>query len=241
MAKSKKKTSSNENKKSKVAVQRQTIKHSGSVWGVMPKGFKRVALTYGNETYTFRVNPGDYDYERATRQATYRTQNANVVQQFGADMATITFTGTTGFHTDSNGNDGQDRFDKLDKLLAKCQNDTQNGGYPAQTLTFHNYTENKTYTVVVNDFSEHRDKVEPVLFTYTIKLIVIGGTDAPEQDTQLTAVVGTGSGSSITQGTDATSPVSKSDSNLVNTVTDPHATKEAINKAVKKLKKKHGK
>ena len=202
--------------KSKSAIPRQTVKHDGAIWGVMPKGFKRVALTYGNETYTFRVNPGDYDYERATRQAVYRTQNANVVQQYGADMATITFTGTTGFHTDSNGNNGQDRFDKLDRLLAKCQNDTQNGGYPAQTLTFHNYTENKTYTVVVDDFSEHRDKVEPVLFTYTIKLSVIGGTDA-------------------------TSPVSKSDSNLVNTVTDPHATKDAINKAVKKLNKKHGK
>ena len=198
--------------KSKSAIPRQTIAHKGSVWGFMPKGFKRVALTYGNETYTFRVNPGDYDYERATRQAVYRTQNANVVQQYGAD--TVSYTHLTL---------------------------PTNGGYPAQTLTFHNYTENKTYTVVVDDFSEHRDKVEPVLFTYTIKLSVIGGTDAPEQDTQLTAVVGTGSGSSITQGTDATSPVSKSDSNLVNTVTDPHATKEAINKAVKKLKKKHGK
>lgn len=216
---------------------------SSVVWGVEPAGFKRIGFTYKDKKITFRINPKEYDYSRPTRASVYKTQNSNVVQLFGADLATITIKGTTGWHKDGNGLDGKGRLDELNKLFADYQNDTQNGGHSASDLKFNNYTDNKFYTVTMeaDGFSYHRDDSAPLLFDYSIFLYVIGGDDTPVQDSSLTAVVGTGSGSSISKGTDATSPVSKADSQLVNTVSDPHATKQSIDKAVKKLKKKHGK
>lgn len=214
-----------------------------TVWGIKPSGFKRMAISYKGTTVNFKVNPKDYNYKRGQRAAVYKTQGANVVQQFGAELAIITITGTTGWHKDSEGLDGQGRFDKLNKLIADYQNDTQNGGHSVEELRFNNYTDNKSYVVTVEQggFEYKRADNNPLLFNYVLYLIVIGGSDTPPEDTELTAVVGTGSGSSINKGTDATSQVTPEQQRLVDTVTDNHATKQDIKKAKNKLKKKHGK
>lgn len=238
---SKKKTSKSTSKKktAKKKIKILKIKHDGPVWGIKPSGLKRIALVYGDEVYNFRINPKQYDYERATRYTAYKTQNSNVVQMYGADLAEIKFNGTTGWHPDSSGKNGEKRLNALNELMAKYQNDTQNGGV-AQELKFNNYTDHKYYKVVGGKFSYHRDFMEPLLFDYSLELVVIGGSDTPEQDSSLTAVVGTGSGSSVTKGKDADNTLSSSDQHLVDTVTNPHATKQDIDKATKKLKKKHG-
>lgn len=220
-----------------------TPSHKGTVWGVEPEGFKRISISYKDTTINFRLNPEEYKYERKTRAAIYKTQNSNVVQQFGSDIAVITMRGTTGWHKDNNGQSGKDRFDALNRLIAQYQNDTQNGGHTAQAMKFNNYTDNKYYTVTVapDGFTYDRSLNRPLLYEYTLTLMVIGGDDTPTIDSSLTAVVGTGSGSSISKGQDATSPVSKTDAKLVNTIQDAHATKQSIKKATAKLKKKHGK
>lgn len=220
----------------------KTISHKGApVWGVIPSGFKRISLTYGDKTYNFKINPSNYKYNRDTRSAIYKTQGSNVNQQFGSDIPTIAMSGTTGWHKDASGNTGKDRLESLNKIVAQYQNDTQYGGAPHQDFWLYNYTDSKKYKVSIDKFEYDRDKTEPLLFYYTIEMHVLGGSDTPPENTELTSVVGTGSGSSISPGTDANSPVTTAQKNLVDTATNPHATKKDIKKAIKKLKKKHGK
>lgn len=220
----------------------EKVKSSSTVWGVVPSGFKRMGISYDGKTIIFKVNPREYDITRQTRQAVYKTQNSVVIQQFGSDLAEIVITGSTGWHKDGNGLNGKERVEEINKLVAKYQNDTQNGGHAAKEFKFNNYTDKKYYTVAVAKFNEHEDSASPVLTDYTLQMTVVAGDDTPVQDAELTSVVGTGSGSSISKGTDvASNAVSSEQQHLVNTATDPHATKKAIKKATKRLKKKHGK
>lgn len=244
MAKAKKKKTSSKSTTTaqKTLPKAERVKPSSTVWGVIPSGFKRMGISYDGKSITFKVNPREYDITRQTRQAVYKTQNSVVIQQFGSDLAEIVITGSTGWHKDGNGLNGQERVEEINKLVAKYQNDTQNGGHAAKEFKFNNYTDKKYYTVAVAKFNEHRDSSTPVLTDYTLQMTVVAGDDTPTQDTALTAVVGTGSGSSISKGTDvASNSVSSAQQHLVNTATDPHATKQAIKKATKRLKKKHGK
>lgn len=219
-----------------------TVKHS-VVWGIVPSGFKRMAFSYKGKTVTLKVNPDTYKYTRGQRSATYKTQNANVNQQFGAELAEISIQGNTGWHKDGKGLDGKDRLDELNKLIADYQNDTQNGGHSASPLKFDNYTDHKYYTVTVaaDGFQYSRDKENPLVYDYLINLTVLGGSDTPKQDSSLVSDIGTGSGSSIDKGQDATSPVSTTDAHLMDTLLDSHATQQDIDKATDALKKGHGK
>jgi hypothetical protein len=214
----------------------------GSAWGVIPSDFKRIGISYKDTTINFKINPEEYSYKRPQRLAAYKTQNSNVIQQFGADLATITINGTTGYHRDGNNNNGRQRLEDINKLILQYQTDTQNGGTSARTLYFNNYTDSKYYKVTVGQdgFEYSRDKNNPLLFNYVIHFIVIGGDDTPKTDTSVTSEVGNGSGSSIDKGVDATSNNSGSTSSLVDTITNPHATRQDIAKATKRLKRGHG-
>lgn len=221
---------------------KRSIQHS-VVWGVTPSGFKRMGLSYKGKSINLKVNPDDYEYSRGQRAAIYRTQGANVVQQFGADLATITISGTTGWHRDGSGLNGRERLEEINQLILQYQTDTQNGGHSAQALHFNNYTDSKYYVVTVEQggMKIRRDKSNPLLYNYELHFTVIGGDDTPKQDSSPTGSIGTGAGSSIDKGKEATNPVSTTDSTLVATIINPHATKQAVSNAVSRLKKGHGK
>lgn len=220
-----------------------SFKHS-VYWGVTPSGFKRMSISYKKTTINFKINPDEYTYKRPSRGSLYRTQNANVIQQFGADIARIELNGTTGYHVDGGGLNGRERLEQLNKLILDYQTDTQNGGHSVSALKFNNYTDHKHYTVTVDPESEGlkitRSKSNPLLYNYSLTLAVIGGDDTPRQESSVTGTVGTGAGSSIDKGAEASNSMTGS-SNLVSTITDPHATKQNIARATKKLKKGHGK
>ena len=56
---------------------------------------KRMSISYSGTTVDFAVNPQEYQYSRPQRASTYKTQNTNVIQQFGPDLGVITISGNT--------------------------------------------------------------------------------------------------------------------------------------------------
>ena len=159
---------------------------------------QRMAFEYAGETIYLNVNPQQYQYSRPQRATIFRTQSNNVIEQFGYDLPTITINGNTGWRKDGTGASGKNRFDKLNLLFKKYQSDTVNGGVPSTDLNFYNYTDNYSYTVTIppNGFIYARSVDNPLLYSYTINLIVIKDAGAPNQT--VSPDIGSGAGSSAT-------------------------------------------
>lgn len=158
---------------------------------------KRIALEYKGQTYSFAVNPEQYTMTRPQRATVFKTQSDNVIQQFGADLSTITFSGNTGHQKDGSGLTGKDRYASLNNFILLYQNDTENGGTPASDLNFYNYTDDESYTVTIPPagFSLNRSVDNPLIYTYSITLIVIKGTGDPSESDKINSQIGAGSGS----------------------------------------------
>ena len=158
---------------------------------------KRVAFSWQGKTITLHVNPQSYSYQAPQRSTTFKTQGDNVNEQFGPDFPIISIAGNTGWKRDSSSRTGADRFRQLKEFIGSYQKASQNGSTPPESMRFYNYTDGYSYkvTIAAGGFEYSRSVDTPLLFNYSISLIVLEGSDAPDkasvQDPKL--VVGTGS------------------------------------------------
>lgn len=199
---------------------------------------KRMSISYSGTTVDFAVNPQEYQYSRPQRASTYKTQNTNVIQQFGPDLGVITISGNTGWRKDGTNQTGEERFNNLFTLLQHYQNDTQNGAQPSTELSFNNYTDGKYYTVTIakEGIQYERTVDNPLLFNFVIAFIVVKGSGTPSQDRQVDSQTGTGTGQSINIGSnDSTSTTKDAYYAAVQTLEDTHATARARAQAHAKL------
>lgn len=198
---------------------------------------KRIAFTYKGTSLTLKINPQDYSYSRPQRASIYKTQNTNVIQQYGPDIATITIQGNTGWHRDGSGLTGGERFDQIISMFQEYQNDTQNGETPLDDMQLLNYTDAKYYTVTVakDGFSYSRSVDNPLLFNYVIVVAVLKGTGQPNPSEKVEAQTGTGAGTSIRKAT-ATNTDTNSYYAAIQTLEDSDKTQAARDAALNKLK-----
>lgn len=158
---------------------------------------KRVAFSWNGKIITLHVNPQNYSYQAPQRSTTFKTQGDNVNEQFGPDFPVISIAGHTGWKRDSSNRTGADRFRQLKEFIGSYQKASQNGSTPPEAMRFYNYTDGYGYkvTVAAGGFEYSRSVETPLLFNYSISLIVLEGSDAPDkasvQDPDL--VGGTGS------------------------------------------------
>lgn len=158
---------------------------------------KRVAFSWNGKIITLRINPQNYSYQAPQRSTTFKTQGDNVNEQFGPDFPVISIAGHTGWKRDSSNRTGADRFRQLKEFIGSYQKASQNGSTPPEAMRFYNYTDGYGYkvTVAAGGFEYSRSVETPLLFNYSISLIVLEGSDAPDkasvQDPDL--VGGTGS------------------------------------------------
>lgn len=164
---------------------------------------KRVALrintNQGSELYQFQVNPSSYEENRPQRTTVFKTREANIVEDFGPDLMTINFSGTTGFRkiqeTTRKGRqnlNGAQRLFRLRDLINRYSNSgmtTEPGQNPNTfEMIFYNHTDdNKSYVVHLapEGFKVERSESEPLLYRYSISLIVVreaGKADPREVD-----------------------------------------------------------
>lgn len=181
---------------------------------------KRMALTYNGNTVNFQVNPQNYSLTIPQRSTTVKSQGDNVNEQYGPDFPVIQVSGHTGRKRDGGGLSGAQRFHELAWLITAYQSASLNGSTPTSELVFYNYTDGYSYTVAIasGGFEYTRSVETPLLFTYSISMVVLKGADEPDKAnaTNPNLVTG-GTGASISQGAATTAQ------NYANILTDSDA------------------
>lgn len=143
---------------------------------------KRMAIEVAGQTFRFKINPQDYQFNMPQRSTTTRTKSRNVIQDFGRDVGTIVMSGTTGWRKLGDGKSGAERIKELQSIIETYNNkNSGSGNAPNVEMTFHNYTDD--YSFVVHPMQEgltiKRNAERPILFDYTIALYAVRDAKLP--------------------------------------------------------------
>lgn len=135
--------------------------------------------------YKFKINPQNYKEEHPQRSTVFKTRSATVVEDFGADLVKISFSGTTGFKRDSTGKSGADRLFELKDLLetyAQSGHRIDEVGISPRELYFYNFTDGGSYVVHLDTggFEIERSAERALLYDYSISLIVLRKASDPD-------------------------------------------------------------
>lgn len=152
---------------------------------------QRIALrvTSGNGTekayYKFQVNPQNLKESYTQRTTVFKTRSATVVEDYGRDLPTIEFSGTTGFKKDKRGNNGATRLAILKDFLETYSNAghrVEDNGTEALEMQFYNFTDGGSYVVHLaqEGFQIERNVEQPLLYNYRISLIVLRNANDPD-------------------------------------------------------------
>lgn len=150
---------------------------------------KRIALHFSDDNgsftnstediYRFAVNPENYRHTMPQRSNVLKTKSSIIVEDYGKDIETITFSGTTGFRKiKQNGKvmNGKQRMDELIALVDYYAQSSGGSGNRPSHLRFYNRTDdvNKLVTLAPEGLTVTRDKENPLMYQYEITLIVLG-------------------------------------------------------------------
>lgn len=157
---------------------------------------KRIAIQVGNDPntgwYRFQVNPTQYKYSKPQRVTIFKTKSNIITEDFGKDIETIQFSGTTGFRVDGRGKNGADRLKELEALIDSYANRGGNGNRSSVEMKFYNFTDDKYFIVHLapEGMSIERSVDQPLLFTYSINLVVLREAGQPSERSQVTPQIG---------------------------------------------------
>lgn len=136
---------------------------------------KRMAFRFDGKTHYLRLNPEEYSQVEASRSTVTQTKGGAWVDDFGANIISISLRGTTGFKS-AGGKSSTAGFDKLKSLrdmIRKYYNKDAPGQPITKNMTFHNFTDGEHWVVHVNSFTLARNVSRPLLYMYDIKLSVL--------------------------------------------------------------------
>lgn len=147
---------------------------------------QKIAFKLGDKFYRFRINPENYRHSKPHRVTTVKTKSRIVVEDFGEDIQTITFSGTTG-------NDkGMAKIKEMKKFLEGYANRGGNGSRSETELYFHNFTNDEHYVVHLTPegVTYTQDANQPLLHTYSISLFVLRRANEPPEDEVIEPTIG---------------------------------------------------
>lgn len=208
---------------------------------------KRIALRVGSGGkgwYRFQVNPENYKHTKPQRVTIFKTKSQIITEDFGKDIETIQFSGTTGFRKDAQGRTGKDRLEELSTYIDDYASQGGNGNRSKQELTFFNFTDDVYYVVHLapEGLSIDRNAEQPLLFTYTLSLVVLRDAGAPPERDQANPDIGNAKPS--VGGSGASSGIGNAGqlagSGLTRSAVNPQTTKGAYEYGVNELKEKIG-
>lgn len=157
---------------------------------------KRIAIQVGDDPntgwYRFQVNPTQYKYSKPHRVTIFKTKSNIITEDFGKDIETIQFSGTTGFRKDSRGMNGADRLRELSNLIDDYANKGGNGNRPKVEMKFYNFTDDQYFVVHLapEGLTIERSAEQPLLFTYTLSLVVLRKAGEPAERDQVNPEIG---------------------------------------------------
>nr|DAI05689.1 MAG TPA: hypothetical protein [Herelleviridae sp.] len=157
---------------------------------------KRIAIQIGNDPnsgwYRFQVNPTQYKYNKPQRVTIFKTKSNIITEDFGKDIETIQFSGTTGFRVDGRGKNGADRLKELEALIDDYANRGGNGNRSSVEMKFYNFTDDKFFIVHLapEGMSVERSVDQPLLFNYSLSLVVLREAGQPSERNQVSPQIG---------------------------------------------------
>lgn len=144
-----------------------------------------------SHTYRFKVNPENYSIEHPQRSNIIKTKSDIIFEDYGSDVKTITFSGTTGFRNaksaDGTVKNGKERMDDLESRIVEYSNISNSGSVSLAKMELYNWTDGKFYKVHLapQGLKIERSKDEPLLFRYEITLMVLGDSSEPDRSSQV--------------------------------------------------------
>lgn len=183
---------------------------------------QRIQLVIKNQdgelvSYNFKINPENYTETYPQRTNMFKTRSSVIIEDFGPDMPTIDFSGTTGFGNLGSTNNGTG-YDRMMELKSFLQEYSMSGHLvngvqrPNLELYLYNHTDGGYYAVHLKPegFSIERSADKSLLYNYKISLIVLRDANAKNPNNENTAGVGVNipKGSSL-KGTDFKSTTNK--------------------------------
>lgn len=147
--------------------------------------------------YKFQINPQNYKETSPQRATVFRTRSAIVVEDFGPDIVTIEFSGTTGFKRDKTGRTGADRLQALKAIIEQYSTSGQRiGEEDSQQLEmiFYNFTDGGSYYVHLapGGFEIERSAEQSILYNYRLSLVVLREAGDPDVRDIDNATIGNG-------------------------------------------------
>lgn len=134
-------------------------------------------FSHGGKSYKFNLNPDEYSVSEPNRLTVTQTLGGAWVDSFGAGLKEITLKGTTGLNNAKGNNlTGINKFKELRELIRDVYS-TENNLRDVRELTpmsLYNYTDGDYFKVLPTTFNLSRNKNNPLLFMYDIKLVVMG-------------------------------------------------------------------
>ncbi|WXX03106.1 virion structural protein [Staphylococcus phage LJLAME001] len=145
---------------------------------------RRIALRFPTASgkynmYRFKVNPESYEIDAPQRTSITKTKSDIIVEDYGKDIETITFSGTTGFRPvkEVDGTKtGKQKIEELQEQVEAYAKQGGDGSVAGAYIEFYNFTDDKYYKVHLapQGLKITRSKDESLLYRYEITLVVIG-------------------------------------------------------------------
>lgn len=140
---------------------------------------QRVAFELSDGTfYKFAINPQDMTDSYQARNNFIQAERNMFMQGYGPGLHTIQISGTTGVNRGA----GFDKMVELKKVLTTQLNtghdDTVGAGL---VMKFHNFTNGESWQVEFSPegFQFNQSVNNPLSYTYTINMVVVGAADTP--------------------------------------------------------------
>jgi len=149
-------------------------------WDTQWKSFT-FELIHGKDiqTLTLFINPEQFQQIEPAKASVTITKGGKFVDHFGAGTKTIVLAGNTGFKGDimkGGKESGQAHFMKLRKMYRDWLDGATDLVNPAE-MRFHNWSDNESYVVVINNFTLQRAANRTLLYQYNMQMTIINALD----------------------------------------------------------------
>lgn len=143
---------------------------------------QKIAFSVGGRTFKFAINPENMNHSMPHRTTALKTKSRIIIEDFQADIPTITISGTTGFNPTGRAEDrGVTKIKEMKAFIEDYAKTGGNGRTSSQDFYFHNFTNDESFVVHLapEGISITQDANAPLLYRYEIKLIIIRKSSDP--------------------------------------------------------------
>lgn len=150
--------------------------------------------------FRFSINPEDYKEDYPQRTTMFKTRTSTVIEDYGTDLMKISFSGTTGFGKYSGGQrQGERKIKELKTFLKRYSESSyrlaETGGNVDNNnllMYFYNFTDGGSYLVHLDPsgWSIERSAQRPLLYDYSINLVVLQDANKPRASQTIYPVLG---------------------------------------------------